>query len=417
MANKQKRFVEYLRASAVGQLLQRPKTRPTWQAEFEWQTPMWGVLQSSNSDVEFEIETMRAYAASRGVSVLLVACDGLGIHRVNHLVGREPEKYLEKMPAVVPVVGESPHGLHQFVHALHRGFSSFLLACAKQVGNPAIIEDPAAVKHHNSHLYFNWVVTRAAAEYIYEISRGPGGEDFEDVPAFLTACNANVDLSWVVHYLYDAGFLILQFKNAVRALRNETMDLCWREFVTIARTSNKTMYGPLAIMQVYRATALHPDLAALLRNIRCIPMSKHRGACVGLDTPCEWLHHDLTTSLTARVTESSIEEFIKDQPFLHKVSNGLKSALGAEAEDESAQLKSMDPDVKKLKDWFRLKIGDTWASASRKRTSTKLLSADQGKTRPWKQYEEVHQRKGDASTYSYVRRHVTNLAFYHEWQS
>lgn len=185
--------------SAVGQLLQRPNTRPTWQAEFNWQTPMWGVLQSSNADVEFEIAKMRDYARKRGVSVLLVACDGLGIHHVNHLVGGKPEKYLEKVPAVVPIVGESPHGLHQFVHACHRGFAPLLMACAAKIKNPAIIDDPAAVKHHNSHLYFNWVVTRAASDYIFEISRGPGGVDFEDVPAFLKACDANVDLSWMVH--------------------------------------------------------------------------------------------------------------------------------------------------------------------------------------------------------------------------
>ena len=107
------------------------------------------------------------------------------------------------------------------------------MACARQFKNPAIIDDPAAVKHHNSHLYFNWVVTRAAAEYIHEISRGRRGADFEDVPAFLKACDANVNLRRFVHYLYDAGFLILQFKQSVRALRNDTLNLCWREFATI----------------------------------------------------------------------------------------------------------------------------------------------------------------------------------------
>ena len=322
-----------------------------------------------------------------------------------HITARTPSELRERLT------------MHQFLHACHRGFAPFLLKCAQEIGNPAIIDDPAAVKHHNSHLYFHWVVIRAAAEYIYELSRGPGGADFEDVPAFVRACEANVDLSWVVHYLYDAGFLMLQFKQAVRALRNETMDLCWREFVTIARTSNKTMYGPLAIMQVYRAVALHPDMAALLRNIRCIPMSSHAGACVGLDTPCEWLHYDLTTSLTARVTEISIEEFIKDQPFLHTTTNGMRTALGTEKHDDVAKLKAMDADVATLKSMFRTKIGATWVQASRARTSSKLLSGTGARqTRPWKQYEKVHNQKGDDSTFAYVRRHLMTLAFSHVWQ-
>ena len=40
-------------------------------------------------------------------------------------------------------------------------------------------------------------------------------------------------------------------------------------------------------------------------------MSSNPGARVGWDTPCEWLHAEITASVQIRVTEKSITDFIK----------------------------------------------------------------------------------------------------------
>ena len=93
---------------------------------------------------------------------------------------------------------------------------------------------------------------RASSEWLYEKSRGRGGLDFEDVPGFLRAAENNIDLAWVAHYLYDGGYLLLDFKQALRANKSDRLDEDWAEFVTLARTgsANKTHYGYLAVMQV-----------------------------------------------------------------------------------------------------------------------------------------------------------------------
>jgi len=250
LTNKQQRFSDFIKAALAGQLFKRPNTTPTWVVEIDWELPMWGVLQSQNAHVRFEINKMRRTEAAKDAKVVIIGGDGLSIHRGNHILAQDPETYLDTSPAVVPMLGEMPHGHHHIMHAVIRDFAPYIMKAANQVGNPAIVADPAEVKYYNSHVHFFSMLTRASSEYLGEISRGPGGLDFEDVPSFIAACEENIDLAWVVHFLYDAGFLVHQFKQSVRSNNSAVLDDLWCEFVTIARTANKTIYGPLAIMQV-----------------------------------------------------------------------------------------------------------------------------------------------------------------------
>ena len=97
-------------------------------------------------------------------------------------------------------------------------------------------------------------VTKAACEYLTHLVRH-GGPAIDDPDNWLNAANANIDLAWVVHYLYDFAFLLLDFKNAVRAGDSKHLDLLWREFILIghAKTANKTNYCPMAIMTIFRS--------------------------------------------------------------------------------------------------------------------------------------------------------------------
>ena len=258
---------------------------------------------------------------------------------------------------------------------------------------------------------------RAAAEYIHEISRGSGGLDYEDVGAFIRAAEQNIDLAWLVHYLYHGGFLLVQFKQALRSNDSAKLDDNWREFVTLARAANKTNYGSLAVMQVYRSTALHPEMAEFWRRVRTLPMRGVAGARGGWDTPCEWLHRAITVSVQTHVSESRIEAFILQQPLFKTVEEGVRTVLGTDAEATETKLKAMDEDVAALKSMFRKLIGSTWAEASRANTTPKLFGgqAPRGGV-PWKAYERIAQQTGDDSTGAYVRKHVMAYAFSHEWK-
>ena len=416
VANKEARFVRFLKAAASGDLLKRPATTPDWVCEVDWQTPIWGRLQSKSDDVRVE-SMIQMKSAPPGAWITFQGGDGLSVMRLNQEIAKDPGTFVDTAPALVPMLGEYPHGHHHILHTVHRGFKHLILRCAKECGNPAIEDDPAEVKHHNSHLYFQWVMVRAAAEYLHEISRGDGGLDFEDVPSFMRAAEQNVDLGWLVHYLCDGGFMLLEFKQALRSNDTAKLDDLWREFVTLARTANKTNYGVLAIMQVYRSTTLHPQLAQFWRTIRTLPMSLNPGARVGWDTPCEWLHCHITESIQTRVSETRIESFIKEQPFLKTCERGVRSGLGTDVDTAESKLKGMEDDVGTIKKMFRTLIGSTWASASRMNTSPKLFGgqAPRGGL-PWKAYERTAQQTGNDSTGAYVRKHIMSYAFSHEWQ-
>ena len=119
-------------------------------------------------------------------------------------------------------------------------------------------------------------MTRACSEYLLLISRTQGAIDIDLVPEFAAACERNVDLVWVFHFLYDFAYLVLDFKQAVRANRSRHLDLLWREFYSIGSTgtANKSNYVPMSVMRVFWAEALEPDLKELYHALRAIPMSR-----------------------------------------------------------------------------------------------------------------------------------------------
>ena len=59
LTNKRQRFTSFLNATAGGTLFSRPPVNPAYVAHLTYHPPMWGVLQSSNDDVEAELNVMR----------------------------------------------------------------------------------------------------------------------------------------------------------------------------------------------------------------------------------------------------------------------------------------------------------------------------------------------------------------------
>ena len=70
-------------------------------------------------------------------------------------------------------------------------------------------------------------------EYVRELSDEVGAIPFAMKSKFIAACERNIDMAELVHFLDDGGFLVLQHKNAVRTDDERLLDLSWREFVTL----------------------------------------------------------------------------------------------------------------------------------------------------------------------------------------
>ena len=100
--------------------------------------PMFGLLQSKYDHVEEEIKRLREIHATD--QILFVGGDGLTIMRVNWLIHRDPTAYLDETPMLVPIQGESPHGVFHVLHAGWRLYLRFLRACALHLSN----QDPKA---------------------------------------------------------------------------------------------------------------------------------------------------------------------------------------------------------------------------------------------------------------------------------
>eukprot|EP00965_Chrysotila_dentata_P258552 6213259-Pleurochrysis_carterae.AAC.2 len=296
--NKKARFTAFLKNAAAGTLFKRPSTKPSWLAHLTYHEPMWYVLQSSYEDVETELNTLRNRHLDK--MILFVGGDGLSIIRINHLIKLYPELYQDSAPLIIPVQGESPHGVYHFMHAGWRLYLRLLRVCAEELSiSKAILDDPP-VKAFNTSLYFLWRVTRAASEYFVFLSQTPGGVDIDLPDEFVAACQFNVDLQWLVHFLYDYAYLVLDFKQGVRAGASKHLDILWREFFAIGRssTANKTNYVPMAIQRIFWSDALHPSLAELYHNLRSIPMSNREGSMVGWDCVIEWLNAAITEGVS-----------------------------------------------------------------------------------------------------------------------
>ena len=111
-------------------------------------------------------------------------------------------------------------------------------------------------------------------------------------PHLLARAEHNINFAWLAHFVYDAGFLVLDFLQAVRGNESRKLDLLWREFFASAHTgtANKTQYVPMSIMRVFWGMAMTPELDALYHRIRTIPTGDSLGCNVGWDMACELLN-------------------------------------------------------------------------------------------------------------------------------
>ena len=276
------------------------------------------------------------------------------------------------------------------------------------------------MKHFNHSIHFLWRVTRAAAEYLVTLSSDAAAPPIDCFPEFIAACEQNVDLAWLVHFLADFAFLVLDFKQSVRCGDSEALDLLWREFFSLGHTStaNKTQYIPMSIMRIFWSRALHPDLQKLYHALRSIPMSDRPGSMVGWDCIIEWLNGAITAGVSSHVSLESIIKFIEIYPLLEHNYSVLRDLTLQGRATEKREMKSMEEDVARLKSFFSRVIGSTWQTASASKSSSDLNShSDARGVKPWDEVHATMTAHGNDSVTHCVATHARNLTRnYYVWQ-
>ena len=408
-SNKFQRFSNYLRATSEGTLFKRPDFQPQYVAHFKYHEPIWGKLQSSYADVEAELNTMRNEHLDK--RILLVGGDGLSIIRMNHLLKQRPDLYIDSAPLIIPVQGEAPHGVFHVMHAgwrLHqrliRNFADTVLGAS----TGAVPDDPN-VSDFNKSIYALWWMTRACSEYLLDLIRSSGNMEIDRADEILQISEQNIDLAWIVHFLHDFAYLVLDFKQAVRANKSTHIDLLWREFFAIGHsgTSNKVLYVQMAIMRIWWADALNPQLAELYHNMRAVPMSEN-GVCVGWDTPMEWLNAAITSGVRHHVSTERISEFVKNYAFTDTNYRKLLDDANLAYNRTESFMKGLDGNVAALKAHLMQHVGGTWHAATQPNAVSKLGIPSRPAV-PWKEVESVMTQTGKDSVPAFVARHVRDL--------
>ena len=434
VANKTARWIRFLNSERNGRLLDRPAYVAEWQPHKVYHEPMYGVLQSSYQDVELELRVMCGRPAVcgtppapytdhdpdypskfRSCKIMFVAGDGLALMRLNHLLANKPDVYIDQTPLIIPIQGEHPHGLFHVMHCEWRLHRQFIMWCAGEVNNQQVIEDPNVSVFNEHRFFYLHVLTRACAQYIIFISKTAGAETLDEPIAFLAKSEANIDFAWVCHFLYDAGFFVLDFLQSVRANRSHTLDLLWREFFASAHsgTANKTQYVPMSIMRVFWGMALTPELSKLYHRIRTLPGGL---GAVGWDMAVEMLNAAIKAHVAHRVSEAQINAFIRSWALLECVQKKMREFIypGRSAR-QVPNLADANRDVARLVERFKAVIGTTWFQAVRPNQTSHVTTGAQRLMVPWREVAAVMNRTGAEAPATYVRNHVTPLTPFFTW--
>ena len=109
---------------------------------------------------------------------------------------------------VIPVQGEAPHGVFHIMHGgwhLYRRFIRVVADFVLRDQRNAVLDEVNVKAFNSSYFALCWM-TRACSEYLLSLARTAGAVDIDMVPEFIRACEQNIGLAWVVHFLYDFAY-------------------------------------------------------------------------------------------------------------------------------------------------------------------------------------------------------------------
>jgi len=252
---------------------------------------------------------------------------------------------------------------------------------------------------------------------------------YEDYKSFVAQAERNIDFAWVVHFLYDYGFLLLQFQQSVRGNDSHCLDLLWREFYGFAHNNvaNKTQYCPMAIMRVYWGQCMVQPLHDLYHAIRTIPTGIVRGSNVGWDMPIERLNAAIRQHVRTGITQALITAFVQSYTFLEHVGRTLRTYLGGGAHRlfarEDHGHRDIEQDVRVLKAWLRDTVtpltaahpAHDWANATRVNAS-RHVTCDQSRP-PWLVQRDAMTQAGVRAYHNHVQTYVQRMTCWASWSA
>ena len=354
------RWRESFSSVRAGTFFNRPDYKPPHAHECYYQPPIPGKLQSSNEDVEFEVDEILDDPRHKHSKWCMLAGDGLSINRVNHMLCRKWGKYLAQFPVVIPVQGEHPHAT---AHVLHGGWGPYwpLLQTLLHDIDHSECKGDWTVASFNDYDHGICILIEGVAQYFLHLDAGGGGPDIDDMDPFLATCTINNDLQWLSRFLADFGFLYWYFRQAIRSNDSASIDLIWRESISFMHTSlaNKTQYAPMAVMRVFWAEALSPTLAQVYHKNRTLSMLGLGGSNVGYDMWEEKVNLFISQNVI-RPSQERIAAFLHELNFTGHVSRNMEKVLLSERKRDGAKMVKIQKDVQGVVDSLCTRVGNTW---------------------------------------------------------
>ena len=176
----------------------------------------------------------------------------------------------------------------------------------------------------------------------------------------------------------------------------------------------------MSVMRVYWSQAIVRPVAKFVDTIRTLPLSRHGGARnVGWDMPCENLNRDIKDDLKEPHREN-VDAYVSEWDFTRTVEDGIVEIIEANrSELKDALHKKIDTDVDALKNFFKDKIGATFADATCQnglpQTTRSNIKLKPRAVTPWENVRRT--ADGDESVTDFVKRHVRDKAPWHVWRS
>ena len=425
VANQNERWRNFLQLAEARQLDARPPfDQPFPATHFIWRPPIRDRLQSSYEDVNFEMDLIRRHPDHANSKVLMLGGDGLSYMRIIARIAQNPRFYLfhEERPAIIPRLGEHPHGTYHVLHGDWRIWWPLIERAAVIVKNKQVVKDPNVTEFNQSE-HFLRILTEACARYVVEIART--GTTYRNVSTFLGDAEANLSFAYICQFLYLFGFKFKQMRNAVRTNDSKTLDVIWRENLASARAASKhggaseqgkTNYATMSVVAAYWGVALTEPLASAYHRSRTLRLIHTQ---VGWDYPIEYLNKLIRESVVANITHELIAKFVRLLNFTHIVHRGLELILRTN-QSERGKLKNIDNEVQELLEWLRKSIGTTYTEATAASNDNNLgldmsrwggnrTDARRANT-PWARRRAV-MRDSDA----YVRSKMRTYCHWHKW--
>jgi hypothetical protein len=421
--NKIKRFKEFFQGG-ISNMFARNSHQPKFgKCHIMWRKPFFGRLQSSNEDVEAEMNGMREHEAHADSCLLLLGGDGLSEMRMEHALARDPRKWVFSLPMVLPIRGESPHGLNHVLHGGWRLWWCFINNLVEASDQSSYVKSDFSVSDFSQYDHTICTLIRGVGEFLEEVSID-GNAPTTIVEAYINATNVNLDAAYLVHFLYDFGFMYWQFRQAVRDSQPATLDLIWRESTAIfnTREGHKTQYAPMNVTHIYRQEALLPEIRALVDNMRTLSMTNQESSDVGWDMPTEMLNNVLRTTVHLPY-EELITKKIESYNFTSPVCNAFGGLMHHNRRNPPPQqMRNIDRVVNLVKAHLYKKliykgrigpIQNFFATLTEPSTRSLLDSNLTGKKTPWrKAYEAMvppphpSPMSGNETFEMFIRRHL-----------